>query len=92
MRVPLRIGTPRFFLELGPEKKCEHRLGPHWGTAGETYQLASVVSPRAGGAVRSYWLIRNELWVRPPAYEGRWPELDRYVTLATGLRVREGEP
>ena len=83
---------------LGPPVEAGTREYPAPGTwpKGKTgapvpamARLLHVVSSRACGEVRAYWLPEDDLTahVRGPCYTGRWPLVDALVERATGRRV-----
>jgi hypothetical protein len=55
--------------------------------AGARYQIAHVVSRWSRGEVRGYVVHDGVADVRSPAYPESWPEVDRAVAEALGVRV-----
>lgn len=57
--------------------------------AGTASRLVHVISRWSRGEVRGYRVIGNVATVRQPNYVGDWPEVDRAVEAALGVRVAD---
>ena len=93
-RFYLDLGDPPLYADIdAPEPVGLYgHNAPSWMCSiTEEVQRVHVMSPAAGGEVRSYWLARGAL-LHADCHPMDWPEVDAAVAHVTGLAVVGWKP